>query len=189
MTCIVALIHENKVLLGGDAAASDDKSGLIFQRTDPKVFKVGQFGIGFVDSFRMGQILQYNWTPPVYKPTAGYRNLDKFIRTKFVESIKEAFQEQGYGKFGTNAPEDGDEGGIFLIAVQGAGRIFTMDSDFHIGEADVQYMAEGAGQELALGSLFSTGLIKTPRKRVRMALDAAAKFNMSVRPPFTIIEV
>ncbi len=70
MTCIVALINDNKVLLGGDAAASDDKSGLIFQRTDPKVFKVGQFGIGFVDSFRMGQILQYYWTPPVYKPTA-----------------------------------------------------------------------------------------------------------------------
>ncbi len=59
MTCIVALIHENKVFMGGDAAASDDKSGLIFQRTDPKVFKVGQYGIGFVDSFRMGQILQY----------------------------------------------------------------------------------------------------------------------------------
>jgi hypothetical protein len=188
MTCIVALIHENKVLLGGDAAASDDKSGLIFQRTDPKVFKVGQFGIGFVDSFRMGQILQYDWTPPVYKPTAGFRNLDKFIRTKFVESIKDSFKEHGYGNFGSGT-EDGDEGGIFLIAVQGAGRIFTMDSDFHIGEADVQYMAEGAGQELALGSLFSTGLIKTPRKRVRMALEAAAKFNMGVRPPFTIIEV
>ena len=57
MTCIVALVHENKVLFGGDASASDDKSGLIFQRHDPKVFKVGQFGIGFVDSFRMGQIL------------------------------------------------------------------------------------------------------------------------------------
>jgi hypothetical protein len=40
MTCIVALIHENKVYLGGDAAASDDKTGLIVQRTDPKVFKV-----------------------------------------------------------------------------------------------------------------------------------------------------
>jgi len=76
-----------------------------------------------------------------------------------------------------------------LITVQGAGRIFSMDSDFHIGEADVQYMAEGAGQELALGSLYSTAQVKTPRKRVRMALEAAAKFNMSVRPPFTIIEV
>ena len=188
MTCIVALINENKVFLGGDAAASDDKSGLIFQRTDPKVFKVGQFGIGFVDSFRMGQILQYSWTPPIYKPTAGYRNLDKFLRTRFVESIKEAFKEHGYGNQNPGT-EDGDEGGIFIITVQGAGRIFTMDSDFHIGEADVQYMAEGAGQELALGSLYSTAQIKTPRKRVRMALEAATKFNMSVRPPLTIIEV
>jgi hypothetical protein len=188
MTCIVALIHENKVFLGGDAAASDDKSGLIFQRTDPKVFKVGQFGIGFVDSFRMGQILQYNWTPPIYKPTAGYRNLDKFMRTRFVESVKDAFKEQGYGNF-SQGTEEGDQGGIFLIAVQGAGRVFTMDTDFHLGEADVMYMAEGAGQELALGSLFSTATIKTPRKRVRMALEAATKFNMAVRPPFTIIEV
>jgi hypothetical protein len=188
MTCIVALINENKVFLGGDAAASDDKSGLIFQRTDPKVFKVGQFGIGFVDSFRMGQILQYSWTPPIYKPTSGYRNLDKFLRTRFVESVKEAFKENGYGNQNPGT-EDGDEGGIFIITVQGAGRIFTMDSDFHIGEADVQYMAEGAGQELALGSLYSTAQIKTPRKRVRMALEAATKFNMSVRPPFTIIEV
>jgi hypothetical protein len=188
MTCIVALIHENKVLLGGDAAASDDKSGLIFQRSDAKVFKVGQYGIGFVDSFRMGQILQYNWTPPLYKPTAGYKNLDKFIRTKFIESIKEAFKEHGYGNFGSGT-EDGDEGGVFIIAVQGSGRIFTMDTDFHIGEADVSFMAEGSGQQLALGSLYSTGLIKTPRKRVRMALEAAAKFNMNVRPPFTIIEI
>lgn len=189
MTCVVALIHENKVLLGGDAAASDDKSGLIFQRTDPKVFKVGQFGIAFVDSFRMGQILQYDWTPPVYKPTAGNKNLDKFMRTKFVESIKGAFKDHGYGNQTAGSTEDGDEGGVFIVAVQNTGRIFTMDSDFHIGEADIQYMAEGAGQEIALGSLYSTTAIKTPRKRVRMALEAATKFNMSVRPPFTIIEV
>lgn len=188
MTCIVALIHENKVFLGGDAAASDKDTGLIFQRTDPKVFKVGQYGIGFIDSFRMGQILQYNWAPPIYKPTSGYRNLDKFMRTKFVDSIKEVFKDSGYGNFGP-AGSDGDEGGIFIIAVQGAGRIFTMDSDFHIGEADVQYMAEGSGQELALGSLFTSGTIKTPRKRVRLALEAAEKFNMTVRRPFTIIEV
>ena len=44
-------------------------------------------------------------------------------------------------------------------------------------------------KELALGSLFSTSAVKTPRQRVRMALEAAAKFNMAVRPPFTIIEV
>jgi hypothetical protein len=188
MTCIVALIHENKVYLGSDAAASDDKSGLIVQRTDPKVFKVGQFGIGFTDSFRMGQILQYNWTPPKYTPTAGNKNLDKFMRTKFVDSVKEVFKEHGYGSFGSGT-EDGDEGGIFLVAVAGTGRIFTMDLDYHIGEADVAYMAEGSGQQVALGSLYSTTQVKTPRRRVRTALEASAKFIMSVRGPFTIIEV
>ena len=188
MTCIVALSHEGKVYLGGDAAASDDKSGLIFQRTDPKVFKIGQYGIGFIDSFRMGQILQYNWTPPIYKPTKGYKNLDKFMRTKFVESVKEAYQEHGYGRFGQNT-EDGDEGGIIIIAVQNTGRIFTMDVDYHVSEIDVEYLAEGSGQQIALGSLYSTSAVRLPRKRVRMALEAAAKFIMSVRGPFTIIEV
>ena len=189
MTCIVALSAGNRVFLGGDSAASDEKSGLILQTTDPKVFKVGQFGVGFVDSFRMGQILQYNWTPPIYKPTAGYKNLDKFMRTKFVESVKEAYQEHGYGRFGTSAGEDGDEGGIIIIAVQNTGRIFIMDVDYHVAEVDVEYLAEGSGQQVALGSLFSTSTIKTPRKRVRMALEASSKFIMSVRGPFTIIEV
>lgn len=188
MTCIVALAVGNKVYLGGDSAASDEKTGLIIHRTDPKVFKVGQYGIAFCDSFRMGQILQYNWTPPKYTPNAGFKNLDKFMRTKFVESVKEAFQEHGYGRFGSNT-EDGDEGGIFIISVAGTGRIFTMDVDYHIAEADVDYMAEGSGQQIALGSLHSTHQIKTPRKRVRMALEAASKFIMSVRGPFTIIEV
>lgn len=188
MTCIVALSVGNKVFLGGDAAASDEKSGLILQTVNPKVFKVGQYGIGFVESFRMGQILQYNWTPPIYKPTAGFKNLDKFMRTKFVESVKEAYQEHGYGRFGNNT-EDGDEGGIIIIAVQNTGRIFIMDVDYHVSEVDVDYLAEGSGQQIALGSLYSTSTIKTPRKRVRMALEAAQKFIMSVKGPFTIIEV
>lgn len=188
MTCVIALIDGNKVYLGGDGAASEDKTGLIVQRVDPKVFKVGQFGIGFVDSFRMGQILQYNWTPPIYKPTLNHKSLDKFMKTKFVDSVKEAFKENGFGNF-SQSTEEGDEGGTFIIAVQGTGRIFTMDPDFHIGECDVMYMAEGSGQQVALGSLYSTTNIKSPRKRVRMALEASSKFIMTVRPPFTIIEV
>ena len=188
MTCIVALIDNGKVYLGGDSAASDEKSGMLVQRTAPKVFKVGQYGIGFTDSFRMGQVLQYSWKPPVYAPTKNNSNLDKFMRTKFVDSVKEAFQENGYGKFGAST-EEGDEGGVFIIAVAGTGRIFTMESDFHVGECDIPYMAEGSGQQVALGSLFTSSNIKTPRKRVRMALESAAKFIMSVRGPFTIIEI
>ena len=160
MTCIVALSVGNKVFLGGDSAASDEKTGLILQTTDAKVFKVGQFGIGFVDSFRMGQILQYSWTPPIYKPTTGFKNLDKFMRTKFVESIKEAYQENGYGRFGNNAPEDGDEGGIIIIAVQNTGRIFTMDVDYHVSEVDVNTLQKEVGSKSPLDLCFLQGQLK-----------------------------
>ena len=64
-----------------------------------------------------------------------------------------------------------------------------MDVDYHVSELNTDYYAEGSGQQVALGSLASTTNIKTSRKRVRMALEAASKFIMSVRGPFTIIEV
>ena len=158
MTAVVALIHENKVLLGGDSAASDDKSGLIFSRVDPKVFRVGQFGIAFVDSFRMGQILQYNWVPPIYKPTTGFKNLDKFMRTKFIDSVKVAFKDNGYGSIGS--PSEEDTGGIFIVGI--CGRLFTIDEDFHVGENVVNYMAEGSGGQIALGALHATKKQRNP---------------------------
>ena len=92
MTCIVAIAQNGVVYMAADHAASDEKSGWILSRKDPKVFKVAQYGIAFTDSFRMGQILQYSWTPPRYTPTKTNVGLDKFMKTKFVDSVKEAFR-------------------------------------------------------------------------------------------------
>lgn len=170
--------------MGADHAASDEKSGWILARKDPKVFKVGQYGIAFTDSFRMGQILQYNWTPPKYTATKTNSGLDKFMRTKFVDSVKDAFRAHGYG---SQVAGQEDEGGIFLIGV--CGRIFTMDEDFHIAENTFNYMAEGSGGMFALGALHATKNQKNPRMRIKHALEAAAEFSMSVRPPFTYIQV
>ena len=187
MTCIVAISQNGIVYMGSDSAASDEKSGMILARKEPKVFKVGQFGIAFTDSFRMGQILQYNWTPPKYVPTKTNSGLDKFMRTKFIDSIKSSFKDNGYGTFGTNADADGDTGGVFLVGI--CGRLFTIDEDFHVGENLANYMAEGSGGSIALGSLHSTKKQKNPRLRLKAALEAAAEFNMSVRPPYTYIQI
>ena len=73
MTCIVAIAQNGVVYMGSDHAASDDKTGWILARKEPKVFKAGQYGIAFTDSFRMGQILQYSWTPSKI-----YSNKNKF---------------------------------------------------------------------------------------------------------------
>jgi hypothetical protein len=186
MTCIVAIAQNGSVFMASDHAASDEKSGIIFSRKEPKVFKVGQYGVAFTDSFRMGQILQYNWTPPKYTPTKTNSGLDKFMRTKFIDSVKVAFKDNGYGNF-NNSAEDGDTGGIFIVGVEG--RIYTIDEDFHVGEHVLPYMAEGSGCMFALGSLHTTKNQKNPKIRLKLALEAASTFSMSVAPPFTYIQI
>jgi ATP-dependent protease HslVU (ClpYQ) peptidase subunit len=184
MTCIVAIAQNGTVYMGSDHAASDDKSGWIMSRKEPKVFKVGQYGIAFTDSFRMGQILQYSWTPPKYTPTKTNSGLDKFMRTKFIDSVKVAFKDHGFGDIGGN---DEDTGGIFIVGLEG--RIFVVDEDFHVGENVVNYMAEGSGGMFALGALHATKNQKNPKMRLKLALEAASEFSMSVAPPFTYIQV
>ncbi len=185
MTCIVAIAQNGIVYMGSDHAASDDKSGWILSRKEPKCFKVGQYAVAFTDSFRMGQILQYSWNPPKYTPTKTNSGLDKFMRTKFVDSVKQAFKEGGYGSIGSSSDED--TGGIFIVGV--CGRIFTIDEDFHVGENVVNYMAEGSGGQIALGALHATKNQKNPRLRIKAALEAATEFNMSVAAPYTYIQV
>lgn len=184
MTCIVAIAQNGTVYMGSDHAASDDKSGWIISRKEPKCFKVGQYGIAFTDSFRMGQILQYNWQPPKYTPTKTNAGLDKFMRTKFIDSVKDSFAQHNFGVYANGQDA---EGGIFLVGMEG--RIFTIDEDFHVGEATMNYMAEGSGGMFALGALHATRNQKNPKMRIKAALEAAAEFSMSVAPPFTYIQV
>jgi ATP-dependent protease HslVU (ClpYQ) peptidase subunit len=184
MTCIVAIAQNGTVYMGSDHAASDDKSGWIMSRKEPKVFKVGQYGVAFTDSFRMGQILQYNWSPPKYTPTKTNSGLDKFMRTKFIDSVKVAFKDHGFGDIGGS---DEDTGGVFIVGLEG--RIFVVDEDFHVGENVVNYMAEGSGGMFALGALHATKNQKNPKMRLKLALEAASEFSMSVAPPFTYIQV
>jgi hypothetical protein len=185
MTCIAAIAQNGVVYMAADSAASDEKTGWILTRKDPKVFKVGQYGIAFTDSFRMGQILQYAWSPPKYNPTKTNSGLTKFMQTKFVDSVKDAFRGQGFGS--VNVPGQEDEGGIFIIGVEG--RIFVMEDDFHIGENTINYMSEGSGASFAMGSLHTTRNQRNPKMRLKSALEAASEFTMTVSPPFTYLQV
>ncbi len=185
MTCIVAIAQNGIVYMASDHAASDDKTGWILARKEPKVFKNGQYGIAFTDSFRMGQILQYMWTPPKYTPTKTNSGLDKFMRTKFIDSVKQAFKDHGYGSVGSASEED--TGGIFIVGI--CGRLFTVDEDFHVGENIVNYMAEGSGGMIALGALhaLSNGKdlpLAKAKSAINKALSVASKFDPYTGAPF-----
>ena len=66
MTCIVGLVHEGVVYIGGDSAGVAGLSLTV--RADEKVFQNGEFLMGFTTSFRMGQLLRYSLKPPCSYP-------------------------------------------------------------------------------------------------------------------------
>ena len=178
MTCIVGLVDkEGHVHIGADSAGV---RGLdIRERVDPKVFKVGKFIIGCTTSFRMIQILRFHFTPP--KKNKG-QDIYEYMCTDFVRAVRKAFEENGFKK---NRTDGEDMGGCFLVGYKS--RLFLIDSDFQVGESSPAFESIGCGEAYALGSLHATQGYGDAKKRVLMALSAAAEFSGGVLPPFRLI--
>lgn len=174
MTCICGMISDGDVWIGGDSAGVAGLSITI--RADEKVFKIGeQFIAGFTTSFRMGQLLRYKLDPPAQ--TISESDM-KYLTTAFVESCQKCFADNGFGSK--------HEGGIFLLGYKS--KLYTIDSDYQVGEPAGGYDAVGCGSQLALGSMFSS-VGKKPADRIKLALSAASHFSGGVAPPFTILKL
>jgi ATP-dependent protease HslVU (ClpYQ) peptidase subunit len=172
MTCIVGILHKNKVFIGGDSAGVSGWDIII--RKDRKVFKNGPFVMGYTSSFRMGQLLAYSLEVPE-KP----RDQDDmaFMATTFIDAVRETFKDGGYAKISDSR----ENGGSFLVGYRN--RLYQIESDFQVGEPMSGYSACGCGTPYALGSLRnSTNL--SPHKRLEQALETAAEFSAGVAPPF-----
>lgn len=178
MTCIVGIVHNGKTYLGGDSAGV---SGLdITIRKDKKVFVNGEFVMGFTSSFRMGQVLQYDFTPP---EIGDETDMMAYMVRTFIPAVRESFKEAGYSKIDSNR----ETGGCFLVGVRG--HLFQVDSDFQVGENLDGYAAVGCGESYAMGSLFTTSTHTTlkPKWRLEQALEAATKFSGGVCAPFNFV--
>lgn len=181
MTCIVGVEHNGKVIIGGDSAGTDSW-GRQHVRADEKVFKVGEFAYGFCGSFRAGQLLRFRVEPPAFNEG---QSLYEYLATNFVDELRNRL-----GLGGTRRVENGVEsqGSAFLVGARG--QLFMVMGDFQVGRTVDGYAAVGSGQEVAVGALHATaGLRMTPRRRLTLALDAAAYFDSAVAPPFNFVEV
>lgn len=176
MTCIVGLVAGDRVVIGGDSAGVTVGWG-INSRVDRKVGVVGEFVFGFTDSFRMGQVLLYRFKPP---PIEG--ELMAYMVGPFIDELRRALRAAGYAE----RLNERESGGTFLVGVRG--RLFRISSDYQVGEARDGYDAIGCGADLALGSMYSTGLILdcAPKVRILEALAAADHFSGGVCRPFNI---
>jgi hypothetical protein len=177
MTCIVGIAEKGNVYIGGDSAGVGGLSITI--RADEKVFYNGPFIMGFTTSFRMGQLLRYKFNPP--KQTAKQDDMEYMVND-FIDSVRSCFAEGGWGKA---AGKENNEGGNFLVGYNGC--LYEIFNDFQVSKPATQYSACGCGEDLALGSLWTTEGEK-PELRLKTALEAASAFSAGVAPPYAYVK-
>lgn len=175
MTCIVGLVDKGVVYIGGDSAGVDGSRMTMAVRHDRKVFRNGDFVMGFTSSFRMGQLLAFSMSLP--KPREGDDLLGFMVRD-FIGAARQTMKDGGFSKNNSGT----EIGGEFLVGFRG--RLFQVFDDFQVAESSLPYAACGCGDLIAMGSLFSTPKITDPQKRLKEALTAAETFSAAVRGPF-----
>lgn len=158
MTCLAAIIHNDLVYIGGDSAASVGDA--IETRLNRKVFRNGDYVVGFTGSFRVGQLLQYATLPAVEGEAMAH----------IVNAVVPALQKL--------AGKETDE-----LLIGTSGRLFKISSDYSVAEY-ASYAAAGQGEPYALGRLH--GSLGAPEQRVVAALAAAEAHCASVRAPFVV---
>lgn len=174
MTCIVGLVEDGQVFIGGDSAGI--AGWALTLRKDVKVFRNGDFLIGGTSSFRMLQLLHHAFVPPGYDESI---SLEKYMSTTFVDAIRQCLKDGGWAQ----KTSEQESGGVFLVGFRG--RLFQIEGDYQVGEAIDGYNAVGCGSDVALGVLYATSNMK-PKKRIELALQGAEHLNAGVRGPFYV---
>jgi ATP-dependent protease HslVU (ClpYQ) peptidase subunit len=166
MTCIVGIAHLGHVYLSADRGLSDDD--LITAMSNPKIRQNDKYLIGYADSVGTGQLLHW-----ITLPTPPRNNLEKFMRTTFVNTVRKQLNDSGVD-LKDNAHAS------FLIGV--SGELFYVDTtDWQVTKVD--YMAIGSGAAIAMGSLYTTQTWKSAEKRAFTAVSAAIELSPSCMGP------
>lgn len=183
MTCIIGIVDNDKVWMGGDAAGTHVDSWLTQTGLETKVWKAGDVVFGGCGSFRIMQLLRYKMIIPTVPD--GIDALE-YLTGDFVDAMRTALGDGGaLTIWDDTSTEEMEESG-YLVALQG--RVFEIYADFGVGEFDDGFASIGCGKGFALGSLYSTHDLK-PKERVQLALEAAEHFSAGVRGPFTILKL
>lgn len=178
MTAVVGLIEKKKIYIGADSAATDGRHGQALL-ADAKVFDNGNMLFGVAGSLRMAQLIRYSLVIPKHDHDV---DLSRYMATSFIDGVRKVLLDGGHA-FKANNEEM--QGGEFLVGYQG--RLFHVQEDLAIIESVGPFSAIGSGGDLALGAMHVLYHTKhKPNDKIARALEAAAAFNASVRPPFSV---
>lgn len=180
MTCIVGFRKGGKVWIGGDSLGVAGMSKSV--RLDRKVFKVGEYVLGFTSSFRMGQILQYQ-TDLVYPVAEESKDLHRFAVVQLIPRLRAAFHSNGM--MGKNDMGQ-DCVGQFLIGYRD--QLWCVESDFQVSLPADPFYCIGSGAQFAAGAMevLTTAPESHPEDVIKGAIAVAEKFCCGVGGPVTV---
>ena len=180
MSCVAAVVWNDKVWMGADSAASDGED--MVDLVAKKLFFNGDFLIGTVGSLRLTQILCYRLVIPKYDEK---QSLEHFMAVEFTDAVRAAFHDNGFSLMpAPNGDQPSGVVGSFLVGYNG--RIFRVEGDLQFLERADKFEAIGCGSPYALGALAqSTG--GPPLERLGAALWAATHFSAHVRDRKSVV--
>lgn len=180
MTCIVGIKTKDNVYIGGDTFGSDGFTGSAYVR--PKVFKKDGFVYGVCGSYRIMQLIEFNYITPVRNIG---ENTENFLYKKIPDNIRACLRNGGAITVKDNI-ETMDAS--FLFAYEN--RLFKFQADFSILEPVVNYAAIGSGCYHAEASLYSTEeIILDPEERIKKTIICANNYVLSINDKINIISL
>lgn len=184
MTCIAGAVINGELCIGGDAVSVQNDSAARVGR-DGKVFRVGEFLIGSSGTVRCYQIVRYLFNPPSIGQGS---DLTAYMVQEFIPALRRLMGDHG----GECQTESGVKQMDACLLVGVRGSLYDIDPAYSAFESYVPYAAVGCADQEALAAMFTAySLLKDPIAEdiVNRGLLAAAEFDTSVRPPFTVITI
>lgn len=180
MTCIAGAVINGELCIGGDAVGVHGNSA-VRVGSNGKVFRVGRFLVGSSGTVRCQQVIRYLFDPPSIEG-----DLTTYMVQQFVPLLRQAMKDHG-GECKSQSGND-EMDARYLVGVQG--RLFEIDSAYGVFESQAPYASVGCADQEALAAMYTAySLLKDPLAEdiVNRGLLAAAEFDTSVRPPFTVL--
>jgi ATP-dependent protease HslVU (ClpYQ) peptidase subunit len=166
------LIAAESLIVGGDQK---------FMATGmDKVVEKGEFVFAFAGDAIAGDIALHSWNMP--KIPRGV-NLDKFMMTDILPSLRQAYADYGYDPAPKTADNDpkAEAGFDALLCVKG--RIYQIDNDFSWVRDDRGIYGIGSGGSYALGALARATLsptnTRTAANEARKSIEVSISFDIN----------
>lgn len=179
MTCIVGVVEDGKVYIGGDRAAVDGWKKNTSAHS--KVYRVGPFLFGTCGSHRVAQVIEHEFKISV--PQADTETDIHYLATIFANEIRSLLASRGIiGK--SDDHEDKFEGGS-LVGYRG--NLYRLSSNFQIDHFERAFDGIGSGSPFALGALQILLKSRTGAwTAIRQALEVAEALCCDVAGPFDV---